>query len=171
MAILIGVGLDALRRRWVIVAALVVLVGLAAPQFVAQRQPEAKQRSSWSQVADLIADERAAHPGETAAIIYGPVRQHPSATTRVIAYSYPDAFEGLIDVKLKTPAAQTGDLWETRYPLDEVTDRFVGVDAVWLVTSDKQDWRPSVTAKLGGLGYSRVEEWGLTGVNVLRYER
>ena len=170
-AVLIGVGLDALRRRWLIVAALVALVGLAAPQFVAQRQPEAKQRSSWSQVADLIAEERAAHPGETAAIIYGPVRQHPSATTRVIAYSYPDAFEGLIDVKLKTPAAQTGDLWETRYPLDEVTDRFTGVDAVWLVTSDKQDWRPSVTAKLANLGFSRVEEWGLTGVNVLRYER
>jgi mannosyltransferase len=171
IAILIGVGLHALHRRWLIVTALVLLVGLAAPQFVAQRQPEAKQNSSWSEVADLIADQRASRPGETAAIIYGPVRQHPSATTRVIAYSYPDAFEGLIDVKLKTPAALTGDLWETRYPLDEVTDRFDGVDAVWLVTSDKQDWRPSVTAKLGDLGYTRVEEWGLTGVNVLRYER
>jgi mannosyltransferase len=171
VAILIGVGLHALRRRWLIVAALVLLVALAAPQFVAQRQPEAKQHSSWSEVADLIARERAGRPGETAAIIYGPVRQHPTATTRVIAYSYPDAFEGLIDVKLKTPAAQTGDLWETRYPLDEVTHRFVGVDAVWLVTSNKQDWRPSVTEKLGELGYTRVEEWALTGVNVLRYER
>jgi len=171
VAILIGVGLDALRRRWLIVVALVALVGLAAPQFVAQRQPEAKQNSSWSEVADLIAGERAAHPDENAAIIYGPVRQHPSATTRVIAYSYPDAFAGLIDVKLKAPAAQTGGLWETRYPLDEVTHRFVGVDAVWLVTSDKQDWRPSVTEKMADLGYRLVEEWGLTGVNVLRYER
>jgi mannosyltransferase len=171
VAILIGVGLDALRRRWLIVTALVLLVGLAAPQYVAQRQPEAKQNSSWSEVADLMARERAAHPGEDAAIIYGPVRQHPSATTRVIAYSYPDAFAGLLDVKLKTPAAQTGNLWETRYPLDEVTDRFVGIDAVWLVTSDKQDWRPSVTRKLADLGYTKVEEWGLTGVNVLRYER
>lgn len=171
VAILIGVGLDALRRRWLIVTALVVLAGLAVPQFIAQRQPEAKQNSSWSEVADLMSRERAAHPGETAAVVYGPVRQHPSATTRVIAYSYPDAFAGLIDVKLKTPAAQTGDLWETRYPLGEVTHRFAGVDAVWLVTSNKQDWRPSVTAKLGDLGYRRVEEWALTGVNVLRYER
>jgi mannosyltransferase len=169
--VLIGVGIDALRRRWLIVTALVALIGLAAPQYIAQRQPEAKQQSSWSEVADLIAQERASHPGETAGIIYGPVRRHPSATTRVIAYSYPDAFEGLIDVKLKTPAAQTGDLWETRYPLDQVTDRFTGVDAVWLVTSDKQDWRPSITAKLAELGYSPVDEWGLTGVNVLRYER
>ncbi|WEO78165.1 hypothetical protein BJQ94_03750 [Cryobacterium sp. SO2] len=171
VAILIGVGLAALRRRWLIITALVVLVALAAPQFVAQRQPEAKQNSSWSEVADLISRERAAHPGETGAVIYGPVRQHPAATTRVIAYSYPDAFTGLIDVKLKTPAAQTGELWETRYPLDAVTDRLDGVDAVWLVTSDKQDWRPSVTEKLAALGYSLDEEWGLTGVNVLRYER
>jgi mannosyltransferase len=171
VAVLMGVGLDALRRRWLIVAALVALVGLAVPQYAAQRQPEAKQNSSWSEVADLITRERALHPGETGAIVYGPVRQHPSATTRVIAYSYPDAFEGLIDVKLRTPAARTGDLWETRYPLDEVTERFTGVDAVWLVTSDKQDWRPSVTAKLGELGYTPVQEWGLTGVNILRYER
>jgi mannosyltransferase len=171
IAVLMGVGLDALRRRWLIVTALVALAALAAPQYIDQRQPEAKQNSSWSEVADLIKRERAEHPGETAGIVYGPVRQHPSATTRVIAYSYPDAFTGLIDVKLKTPAAQTGDLWETRYPLDEVTERFTGVDAVWLVTSDRQDWRPSVTAKLGDLGYTPVEEWGLTGVNVLRYER
>jgi len=171
VAILIGVALDALRRRWLIVTALVALVGLAAPQFVAQRQPEAKQNSSWSEVAELIATERAAHPDETAAIIYGPVRQHPAATTRVIAYSYPDAFDGLVDVKLKTPAAESGGLWETRYPLDAVTERFDGVTTVWLVTSDKQDWRPSVTEKLAALGYTLDEEWGLTGVNVLRYVR
>ncbi|WP_166787872.1 glycosyltransferase family 39 protein [Cryobacterium adonitolivorans] len=171
VAILIGVALDALRRRWLIVSALVALAGLAAPQFVAQRQPEAKQNSSWSEVADLISRERTARPDDTAAIIYGPVRQHPAATTRVIAYSYPHAFEGLIDVKLKTPAAQTGGLWETRYPLDDVTDRFGGVDAVWLVTSDKQDWRPGVTGKLSALGYTLDEEWSLTGVNVLRYVR
>ena len=171
VAILIGVALDALRRRWLIVTALVALAGLAAPQFVAQRQPEAKQNSSWNEVADLIGDERAAHPDHAAAIIYGPVRQHPSATTRVIAYSYPDAFDGLIDVKLQTPAARSGGLWETRYPLDAVTDRFEGVNAVWLVTSDKQDLRPSVTDKLAALGYTLDEEWGLTGVNVLRYVR
>jgi mannosyltransferase len=89
----------------------------------------------------------------------------------VIAYSYPDAFDGLLDVKLKTPAAETGQLWETRYPLDEVTDRFTGIDTVWLVTSDKQDWRPSVTAKLAALGYALDTEWNLTRVNVLRFAK
>jgi mannosyltransferase len=170
-AILIGVGLRALGRRWLIATALALLAVLAAPQFLAQRQPEAKQNSSWSEVATFIAAERAASPDDTAAIIYGPVRQHPSATTRVIAYSYPEAFAGLIDVKLKSPAALSGQLWETRYPLDEVSDRFNGVDTVWLVTSDKQDWRPSISAKLAGLGYALDDEWAFTGVNVLRYLR
>ena len=169
--ILIGVGLRALNRRWLVVAALVALIALAAPQFVAQRMPESKQNSSWSEVSAFIASERAAAPDDNAAIIYGPVRQHPAATTRVIAYSYPDAFAGLLDVKLKTPAAQTGQLWETRYALDEVTDRFAGIDTVWLVTSNKQDWRPSVTAKLAALGYALDDERAFTGVNVLRYSR
>jgi len=171
VAILIGVGLEALRRRWLIAVALTVLVALAVPQYIAQRQPEAKQNSSWSEVSDLIAAQRATHPEETAGIIYGPVRRHAAATSRIIAYSYPDAFDGLVDLNLKTPAAQTGHLWETQYPLAEVKDRFDGVEAVWLVTSDKQDWRPGVTAKLRDLGYSLSREWSFTGVNVLRYER
>lgn len=175
-AILMAVAVSALPRRWLRVTAILACVAVAAPGYVAQRLPEAKQESSWNEVADLIAAERAAErlssPDATGeAVIYGPVRQHPSATTRVIAYAYPDAFAGLVDVKLRTPAAETGQLWETRYPLAEVTDRLIGLDTVWLVTSNKQDWRPSVTARLAGLGYALDREWNLTGVNVLRYER
>jgi mannosyltransferase len=171
-AILMAVAVTALPRRWLRVTAVLACVALTAPGYVAQRLPEAKQESSWNEVADLIAAERAREPaGIGEAIIYGPVRQHPSATTRVIAYSYPDAFEGLVDVKLETPGAETGQLWETRYPLREVTDRFEGMDTVWLVTSNKQDWRPSVTAKLSALDYSLHAEWNLTGVNVLRFQK
>ena len=171
-AILMAIAVSSLPRRWLRVTAVLACVVLTAPGYIAQRLPEAKQQSSWNEVADLIAAERAQEPaGAGEAIIYGPVRQHPSATTRVIAYSYPDAFDGLVDVKLKTPAAQTGQLWETRYPLDEVTDRFTGIDTVWLVTSNRQDWRPSVTAKLAALGYDLNTEWNLTGVNVLRFAK
>ncbi len=175
VAILIGLTIAGLHRRRLVIGALAVLVALAAPQYVFQRTPEAKQRSSWSEVARFISDQRAATDARDAAasdaVIYGPVRQHRAATTRVIAYAYPAAFAGLIDVKLKTPAARTGELWETRYPLDRVTGRLDGVKVVWLVTSDKQDWRPSVTRTLAELGYSVAGEWGFTGVNVLRYER
>jgi mannosyltransferase len=179
-AVLIAVALAPLGRRVFgradLIVALVVLAAIAAPHYLAQRMPEAKQHSSWSEVASFIAAERTAPSAATSvtaaqAIIYGPVRKHLAATTRVIEYAYPEAFDGLIDVKLKTPAAETGKLWETRYPLAEVTARLAGVDTVWLVTSTKQDWRPSITTALAAEGYAPDGEWGFTNVNVLRYTR
>jgi len=171
MAALMGVALGGIRRNWLAAIAILGLVALALPQYLAQRIPEAKQNSSWSEVATLLATERAASPTEADAVIFGPVRQHPSATARIISTAYPDAFAGLLDVKLKTSAAEAGTLWEKEYPIAEVTHRLAGIDEVWLVTSDKQDWRPSITLKLGVLGYRVQTEWNLTGVNVLRYVR
>ena len=171
IALLMGVALGAIRHTWLTAVALLALVALAAPQYVAQRLPEAKQNSSWNEVADLVAAERAASPTEADAVIFGPVRQHPSATARIISLAYPDAFTGMLDVKLKTSAAAAGTLWEKEYPIAEVTDRLAAIDEVWLVTSDKQDWRPSITEKLSVLGYRLQTEWNLTGVNVLRYVR
>ena len=172
-AVLMAVTVTALPGRFMRLGAVALCVALLAPTYLGQRMPEAKQNSSWSEVSALLAGERAAAPGGGAAdgVIYGPVRQHPSATTRVIAYSYPDGFEGTVDLNLRTPAAQTDGLWETRYPLAEVQDRFEGLDTVWLVTSDKQDWRPSIRSKMGALGFSFDTEWNLTGVNVLRFTR
>jgi len=170
VALLMGVALGSLRRTWPQVLAVALLVALAAPQYVAQRMPEAKQNSSWSEVAALVASERALHPAD-GAVIYGPVRHHPAANSRLIALAYPEAFTGLVDVKLKTTGAEAGTLWATQYPLADVTDRIDGQDEVWLVTSDKQDWRPSITRKLAALGLHVDQEWNLTGTNVLRYVR
>ncbi|WP_394770528.1 glycosyltransferase family 39 protein [Lacisediminihabitans sp.] len=133
-AALMAVAVAALRRRRLIAVVIAACLALALPHYLAQRAPEAKQESSWSDVAALVSAERANEPMSTPqAVIYGPVRRHASATTRVIAVSYPDAFDGLIDVKLKTPAAETGRLWETRYPLDAVTARLDDTAVVWLV--------------------------------------
>jgi mannosyltransferase len=179
-ALLVAVGIDALvvnavgrARTWVPAVALVVLAAVAAPQIIAQRMPEAKQESSWAEVAELIAHERAEEPpGTSEAVIFGPVRRHPSASTRVIQYTYPDAFVGLQDVALKTPAAVSGQLWEEKYPVRESLDRLDDdTDVVWLITSNRQDWRPGITERLGRLGFTLDEEWSPTNVNVLRYRR
>lgn len=180
VAVLIAVALAPLGKRVfgraTLMVALVALTAIATPHYLAQRMPEAKQQSSWSEVAAFIAAERTAPSAATSvstpqAIVYGPVRKHLAATTRVIEYAYPDAFAGLIDVKLKTPAAETGTLWETRHPLADVTERLAGVDTVWLVTSTKQDWRPSITTALAAEGYAPDGAWGFTNVNVLRFTR
>ncbi|MFO7690937.1 MAG: hypothetical protein R6W83_10370 [Cryobacterium sp.] len=172
-AILMAVTVSALPGRWMRLSSIALCVALLVPSYVAQRLPEAKQNSSWSEVSSLLERERAIadNGGAADGVIYGPVRQHASATTRVIAYSYPAGFEGTVDLNIQTPAAQTDGLWETTYPLAEVQDRFENLDTVWLVTSDRQDWRPSIRSKLGALGFSFTAEWNLTGVNVLRFTR
>ena len=159
-----------MRPRFVQALALALLVALALPQIVEQRGPLGKESSSWAAVADLIAAERAADgPDTTTAIIYGGTQGHPSATARVIAYSYPDAFEGTVDVTLDTPAFETGQLWETEVALPTRLDRVADADVVYLITSLAEDRRPATTAALAGAGFTLDEQWTLSKVHVLRY--
>ncbi|RKR75071.1 glycosyltransferase family 39 protein [Frondihabitans australicus] len=176
IAILMAVGLTSLRLRPLIALGLVAALGLSVPTWVQQRMPEAKDDSSWAQVASLVKTERAAErkadgPGVVDSIVYGYLRRHPTGSARNIAYSYPSAFTGMVDVTLKTPAAQTGELWETRYPLSKTIDRVDGSKYVWLVTSNKQDLRPSVTKALATEGYHVINQWHLTRVNIVRYAK
>jgi mannosyltransferase len=169
VAIVMAAAIDALGRRWLVVAALALCVVVTAPTYVSQRGQQAKQNTAWSQVASLVAAERS--PDIRTAIIWGPLRHHVDATSRVIEYSYPDAFTDTIDVSLRMPAAETGQLWETRYPLADVTSRLDGVAEVWLITGDTPDWRPKVTATLDALGYHVDAQWLFSGTTVLRYSR
>jgi mannosyltransferase len=172
VALVIAAAIDRMRPRPLVPVALLVLAALALPQIVAQRQPEAKEHASWAEVADLIASERALDgPGSTTAIVYGSVQRHPIATSRVMAYAYPDAFAGTIDVTLGTPAAETAQLWETRIPLMDGLPRLATADVVYLITSTSRDARPATTDTLRTAGWHVAEEWNLTSVNVLRYER
>jgi mannosyltransferase len=172
VALLMAVPIAHLRGRTAPAIAILALVALAVPQISAQRQPEAKEFSSWSQVADLIATERAAAgPDSSTAIIYGGVQFHPSATARVIAYSYPDAFAGTTDVTLVTPAAETGRLWETTSPLNNSLDRLAEADVTYLVTSVSRDQRAATTNTLGSVGWRVTDSWHFSKVHVLKYER
>lgn len=172
VAIAVAAAIDRMRPAPLGVAAVLVLALLAVPQVVAQRQPEAKDRASWAAVADLIVEQRALDgPDSTAGVVYGSVQRHPTASARVMALAYPRAFAGTVDVTLGVPAAQTGQLWETRIPLADGIPRLRGVDAVYLVTSVARDARPAVTDTLATDGWRVTDSWSLTAVNVLRYER
>jgi mannosyltransferase len=171
VALVIAAAIDRIHSRPLVLVALLVLLALAAPQIALQREPESKEKASWSEVADLIADQRALDgPDAQTAIVYGGVQRHPIASSRVIAYSYPDAFAGTIDVTLGTPAAETGELWETRIPLADGLPRIANADVVYLITSKSRDIRAETTATLAADGWQLAEEWGFTSVNVLRYE-
>lgn len=185
MGVAIEAGLLALSRvvrvpqihqfRWMSMAAALVcalLAALALPQILAQREPQAKENTSWSQVADTIAEARAADgPDVTTAVIYGGVQFHPIATARVIAYSYPDAFAGTIDVTLDTPAAETGRLWETTRPLPDSLDRLQDADVVYIVASFARDIRTDATEILLDQGWKVDDAWDITDVHVVRFVR
>jgi mannosyltransferase len=172
IAMTMAVAIAAIPWRRVIALVLLVAVVLTSPSWVEQRQPEAKDSAAWDQVADLVAGERATEaPGTREGVVFGPVRRHPKATSRIIQDTYPDAFRGMSDFTLETPGYETDGLWETQYPLGDVLDRTDDLDVVWLITSDKQDWRPRVTEQLGSVGFTLDEEWGLTRTNVLKFTR
>ncbi|WP_209561410.1 hypothetical protein [Frigoribacterium sp. PvP032] len=172
IAMTMAVAIAAIPWRRVIALVLLVAVVLTSPSYVEQRQPEAKDSSAWDQVADLVAGERATEaPGTREGVVFGPVRRHPKATSRIIQDTYPEAFRGMSDFTLETPGYETDGLWETQYPLGDVLDRTDDLDVVWLITSDKQDWRPRVTEQLGSVGFTLDEEWGLTRTNVLKFTR
>jgi len=171
-AVLMAVAATSVRRWWMAAGIVLLCAALTVPSYIAQRAPTAKQSTAWNQVADIIAEQRAADaPDAREAVIWGPLRKHRAATSRVIEYSYPDAFAGLVDVKLAKTGAENGTLWETAYPLEQVTDRFDGASVAWLITSDKQDWRPSVAEKLAALGFRVEREWNVSTTNIVRYVR
>jgi len=171
-AVLMAVAVTSARRWWLAAGIVALCAVLTVPSYVAQRAPTAKQSTAWNQVAGIVAEQRAGDsPDAKEAVIWGPLRKHRAATSRVIEYSYPAAFAGLVDVKLAKTGAENGTLWETAYPLEQVTDRLDGTSVAWLITSDKQDWRPSVAEKLAALGFRVEREWNVSTTNIVRYVR
>ena len=171
-ALAIAAGLAFIPWRKARFIALGLLVVLAVPQVLFQHSPESKENSSWSQVADLIAHERElAGESSTTAIVYGGVQRHPSATARVIAYSYPDTFAGTIDLTLQTPAAETAQLWETHEPIALSLSGLSTADVTYLITSVARDQRPETSIAMQSAGWHLVESWEFTSVHVLKYKR
>lgn len=171
VALAMAAGLASIRWRWAAASGLVVLLVLSIPQIVSQRLPEAKENASWSQVAEVIAADRAADgPDTVTAFIYGNVQRHPKATARVMAYSYPYAFANSIDTTILTPAAQTAQLWETRAPVSDAPARLIGADVAYLITSNARDLRPDTIAALAPIGWHVVKTWDFTAVHVLKFE-
>jgi mannosyltransferase len=171
-AMLMAVGILALRWKPAVAVVTAGLVVLSLVQVAHDRGTTRKADADWAAISRIVTAERAQEaPGTSEAVIFGPVRRHPKATSRIVAYSYPDAFRGMDDILLRTPPGDTDGLWEKAYPLADRVDEVDGADVVWLVTSDKQDIRPEVAEALTPRGFAKTDDWHVKNANVERYER
>ncbi|HEY5881079.1 MAG TPA: glycosyltransferase family 39 protein [Nakamurella sp.] len=172
VALLVAYGLTAIRSRWrIALAGLLVLAVI--PVYVSQRQLYAKNSSDWISIAQFVAEN--ARPGD--GVYFAPRYDVGGATvgqtTRGIAVAYPDAFSGLVDLTLLRSAVEADDLvGESRY-LSQSTDRLEAVDTVWVVrrVDHPADDAAADDDLLAAAGFERTQEWQGPLDEVIKWSR
>ncbi|MHB1172901.1 MAG: glycosyltransferase family 39 protein [Lacisediminihabitans sp.] len=128
-ALLVAVGISTLSRNWMRATAIVLLLGVAAPNYLSQRGPYAKDGGSdWKQLSAVIG--LYARPGD--AIVFDNA-VNPSQRPRLAMHLYPADYRGLDDIALVIPYAETSSLRDVVAPLHEVTGKLATVSTVWAV--------------------------------------
>jgi mannosyltransferase len=114
----------------VFLAGMLVLVALAAPVYLSQRQPFSKNDSDWAQLSGTLA--RHAAPGD--AVVFDEAAR-PSERPRLAMHTYPAGFAGLRDVTLDVPFQRNLTWYDKAYPVERAVElgRLDGVSRVWLV--------------------------------------
>jgi len=156
VAIAIAMGITVLARNWMRVAAVALLFGLAAPVYLAQRGPYAKNGGSdWRQASAVLGE----HARSSDAIVFDTATK-PSQRPRLAMHLYPNDYVGLDDVALATPYSDIPSLWDAVTPLDRAADRLGGIDTVWAMEmKPKGTSVPADVLELRQLGFQVQREY------------
>lgn len=152
VAIAIAVGIACFRLPVMQAVALLVIVALTLPTYLAQRGEFAKNGGSdWRRTAELLKEK--VQPGD--AVVFDETIR-PSRKTRLVYRMYPEAFSGVQDVTLGRPYYETDFLWDETLPLPDVVDRLSGIQTVWLVQfrGSRQNTSQADVLTLEQLGFS-----------------
>ncbi|GAA4159988.1 glycosyltransferase family 39 protein [Gryllotalpicola daejeonensis] len=124
LALALAAALAALSARRLVAAVTIALLVIALPTYVGQRLAYAKPRES-----DLreVAQTVAAHSQPGDAILFAPGRP------REALYAYPQYFDGLVDVALKTPFPASDAFHDKTVPLAKRTAKLAGIRSLILV--------------------------------------
>ncbi len=170
VALLVAAGLLGLRRRWLQVVAVAVVLVSFVPVYAVQRSVTAKQGSDWSIVAAYVQAE--AKPGDV--VLFTRLAHKRFQTTRKIAVGYPWAFADLRDVGVGKDPAVHGVLWTRSRPMRAVLPALGHPERIWLISdnSRKARWaapRAHDLAVLAAHGYQPVSNrsWTVTRVTEL----
>ncbi|QIG39654.1 hypothetical protein G5T42_09285 [Microbacterium sp. 4R-513] len=169
-AILMACGVRQLaRQRWAAALAVAAAVLIAAPIWVGQREPWAKNKSDWNDIAATVATH--ARPGD-AIVFDDSVR--PSRRPRLALDTNPDEFQAVTDATLKTSYADSSSWHSSDYSVAEAAamGRFVDVKRVWVVEyMTKGEANTYGIADLEALGFQQVDEVRLHSTMVLLFTR
>jgi mannosyltransferase len=165
--------LTVVRKRWAIVAVLVLFAGAAFPNYLwTQRGPYAKEKGwDYSQVADVVSAH--AKPGDCL-LVDNTVRWAPGPIRAVLA-ARPAAFRPLVDVGRGARGPERGTLWDGHVAVWLVLARLNKCSTVWTISSrdktlpDHQSGQSLPPGSLlghapayqfaGELGFHVIERW------------
>ncbi|RZS68232.1 mannosyltransferase [Agromyces ramosus] len=165
-AIVIAIAVAALPRRWMRAVSVGVIAGLAIPVYLDQRTPYWKNGGTdWQAVAEVVSIH--SRPGD--GIVFDE-SVRPSRRPRLAMHTYPNGFDGLVDLGLVRPYDETDGLWDVATPLAEVSHRLEGIDLV-VVVSRSADGVDADIATLRREGFDLREIVRLESSVVLIYER
>lgn len=134
VAIMVGAGICALSRPWLRVVAGGLVVTLALPIYLSQRQVYGKSGTDWSQVAQFVAAHGEPGQGVYFSPIVPPVRGVVGPTVRTIATAYPKVFARLDDLTLVDNGTAAGSLTASSRPLAAASGEFATVGVIWVIS-------------------------------------
>lgn len=171
VAILMAVGIARLTRFRQTLALLLV-VSVAIPSLVAIRLPHSHHDLFWSDAVQLMQRQRLASTGPDG-IVFASLAELPSATSNLIAISYPRAFEGMRDLAVAGSRRREGRLFDRNGDFETVVPRRLrSLDNVWILGASRDD--PKVAAArrvLQARGFSPVSSSVLGPVLLLELRR
>lgn len=172
-AVLVAVGWTTLRHPAARRALTAIYLLCIAVVYGSQRVPTAKAGSDWAAAAAYI--DRAASHGD--GIYFTP--RYPAVdgvatwTARRMTYGYPEAFEGLDDLTLRTTGSHDGTLDGTSAVLEDVLPELRSHATVWVAYAPRyfDSIIDADRALLQSTGYHETTRRVGSGSILVRYER
>jgi mannosyltransferase len=147
----------------------VLTAAFAAPIYLSQRTPYAKNGSDWAEISSTIG----AHAQVGDSIVFDDGAR-PSRRPRLALHTYPSGFAGLKDVTLKTPYQESSTWFDRTYTVaqTERLGRFTNVQRVWVVEyapAGKSD-RYGI-ADLRGMGFKQMDTFRIHSSLIIQMVR
>jgi len=175
VALLIALALTAIRPKTLLAAAVAAVLVLSVPTSVGVKLPRAKQDSTWSSAASIIAAERSNNRADAdEGVVFGSVYGHPGTTADIIRISYPWAFTGMTDLGVRKDGPASGALWDRTGDLEtNIPSRLGSIDTVWFVggTVKARDIEPETARVLAANGFHAEQHWKTGRVVITEYVR